>query len=217
MASDSRPPQIWTGQLFHFGCLAILLILTWLAWQQLAAPFPIAFWLTVAIPIAHQMFVWLSWRLQLSSSAITKSIGYRAYLVIFFVLLISRVITIAILAWLDRGSLGLPRLAWSIITITLSLIAIYTGYSVARYFGFERAAGADHFKSAYREMPMVKQGIFRFTNNGMYTGGFMLLWAIALGFDSSAALVAAAFSHAYIWVHFFATEQPDMRYLYHGT
>ena len=63
-------------------------------------------------------------------------------------------------------------------------------------------------------MPLVNQGIFRFTSNGMYVYAFMLFWAIAIGFNSSAALAVAAFSHLYIWVHFFATEKPDMDYLY---
>jgi len=36
----------------------------------------------------------------------------------------------------------------------------------------------------------------------------------AIGFDSSAALVVFVFSHPYIWVHYFAVEKPDMRFLY---
>ena len=87
-------------------------------------------------------------------------------------------------------------------------------YSVSRYFGMMRAAGADHFDPRYRDLPLVKEGIFRFTNNGMYIYAFLLFWAIAVGFNSSAALAVAVFSHAYIWVHFFATEKPDMDYLY---
>ena len=42
----------------------------------------------------------------------------------------------------------------------------------------------------------------------------LLFWAIAIGFNSSAALIVAAFSHLHIWVHYFATEKPDMDYLY---
>ena len=48
----------------------------------------------------------------------------------------------------------------------------------------------------------------------MYWYAFLLFWAIAVGFKSSAALTVAAFSHLYIWVHFHATEKPDMNYLY---
>ena len=90
----------------------------------------------------------------------------------------------------------------------------YAIYSVHKYFGLARAAGADHFDSRYRTMPLVKKGIFRFTENGMYIYAFLSFWAIAIGFNSSAALIVAAFSHAYIWVHYFATEKPDMDHLY---
>jgi hypothetical protein len=77
-----------------------------------------------------------------------------------------------------------------------------------------RAAGADHFDSRYRSMPFVKKGIFRFTSNGMYLYAFLLFWAIAAGFNSSASLIAAAFNHVYIWVHFYTTEKPDIDFLY---
>ena len=87
-------------------------------------------------------------------------------------------------------------------------------YSVTRYFGMARATGADHFDLRYRGMPLVKEGIFRFTNNGMYLYAFFLFWTIAIGFNSVAALIVTAFSHAYIWVHFYATEKPDMEFLY---
>ncbi|MBW1863973.1 MAG: hypothetical protein JRJ02_16685 [Deltaproteobacteria bacterium] len=87
-------------------------------------------------------------------------------------------------------------------------------YSAKRYFGMVRAAGADHFDPRYRDMPFVKEGIFRFTSNGMYLYAFLLFWAIAIGFNSITALTVAAFSHAYIWVHFYATEKPDMDFLY---
>ena len=33
-------------------------------------------------------------------------------------------------------------------------------YSVKKYFGFLRAAGADHFDAKYRDMPFEKRGIF---------------------------------------------------------
>ena len=115
---------------------------------------------------------------------------------------------------MDQRSLNLPRLLRAALTIVLALVGIYAMYSVKRYFGMARAAGADHFDSRYRNMPLVKEGIFRFTRNGMYLYAFLLFWAIAIGFNSTAALAVAAFSHAYIWVHFYATEKPEMEFLY---
>ena len=118
------------------------------------------------------------------------------------------------LAWLDRGSAGFDLVLHVGLTIICAVPGLYAMYSVQRYFGMKRAAGADHFDVAYRTMPLVKKGIFRFTSNGMYVYAFLLFWAIAFGFNSSAAIAVAAFSHAYIWVHHFATERIDMAYLY---
>lgn len=50
--------------------------------------------------------------------------------------------------------------------------------------------------------------------SGMYWVAFLLFWAIAVAFNSSAGLLVAAYSHIFIWAHFYATEKPDMDYLY---
>ena len=119
-----------------------------------------------------------------------------------------------VLALADRGSLHLGAFQRISITGLFAVIGIYAIYSVLRYFGLKRAAGADHFDPRYRDMPFVRQGVFRFTSNGMYLYAFLLFWAIAIGLNSSAALAVAAFSHAYIWVHFYSTEKPDMDFIY---
>src|SRR5699024_1571993 len=118
----------------------------------------------------------------------SRMIGFRGYLFVFFLLFVGRFLSLVALAWLDRGSLGLQILPRSLLTIILGLLGLYAAYSVKRYFGFARAAGADHFDSRYREMPIVKEGIFRFTNNGMYGYAFLLNWAIAFAFNSTTAL-----------------------------
>ncbi len=209
-----EPPGVWTGQRLHAACLAALLAAAWTAWRALGAPFPAAFWTALAFPVAHQVFVWLAWRLELKSSAVSRTIGFGAYLAIFFLLFGGRFLSLAALAGLGRGSLGLRDVPRAVLTALLTLIGLYAFYSVARYFGMVRAAGADHFDPRFRKMPLVREGAFRFTGNAMYTFAFALFWAIALGFDSAAALAVAAFSHAYIWVHFYATEKPDMEFLY---
>ena len=56
--------------------------------------------------------------------------------------------------------------------------------------------------------------MFRFTRNGMYTFGLLLVWLPGLYAASKAALLAALFHHAYIWVHYACTELPDMRRIY---
>jgi hypothetical protein len=214
MTTARTSPGIRAGQPLHFSCLALLLSLTWVSWNYAGRPCAVAFWAAIAIPIAHQVFVWLAWRIELRSSTVSRTMGLQSYLVIFFVLLAGRPVSVLVLAWMDAGSLGLPMLPRVIMTTAFGLASIYLGYSLKRYFGFERAAGADHFDSRYRDMPIVREGIFRFTSNGMYVYGFLMLWAIAIGFNSTAALIVTAFNHAYIWVHFYATEKPDMNYLY---
>jgi hypothetical protein len=205
---------LWVGQTLHFGCLALLLAAAGAAWSHLGRPFPAAFWIAIALPVAHQIYVWLTWRFELRSGATSGTLGFSGYVAWFFLLFCGRFVSLALLAWLDRGSLGLEPLPRAIATTLLALPGLYAMYSVKRYFGMLRAAGADHFDPLYREMPLVQEGIFRFTNNGMYVYAFLLFWAIAIGFNSSAALVVAGFSHAYIWVHFFATEKPDMNFLH---
>ena len=63
-------------------------------------------------------------------------------------------------------------------------------------------------------MPMVREGAFRYSSNAMYTFVFMGLWGIAVLTRSQAALAVALFQHAYIWVHWYCTEQPDAVVLY---
>jgi hypothetical protein len=194
--------------------LAILLVAVCVVWIWLGEPLPALFWVAVAFPVVHQIFVWLAWRLELSSSATSKTIGFGGYVALFFLLFGGRFVSLFALAWMDRGSFQLQETPRIVITVVLTVLGVYAMYSVMRFFGLARAAGADHFDPRYRNMPLVNEGIFRFTDNGMYLYAFFLFWAIAVGLNSSAALAVAAFSHAYIWVHFYATEKPDMDYLY---
>lgn len=214
MKSTRKPPTLWTGQLLHFVSLIAILTLVWYGWDRLTRPFPIAFWSAIAVPVVHHVYVWLAWRLELKSRFISRTIGFRGYMVGFFLLFAGRFLSLMTIAWLDRSSLGLHLLPQTLLAVILGLLGLYAMYSVVRYFGFERAAGADHFDPQYRALPLVKEGIFRFTNNGMYLFAFLLFWAVALVFNSIAALIVAAFSHAYIWIHFYATEKPDMAFLY---
>lgn len=207
-------PSIWSGQGLNTFCLMALLAVTSVIWTYLGKPYPGLFWIAVSFPIVHQVFVWLAWRLELRSAVTSKIIGFRGYLVFFFLLFGGRFVSLFALAWADRGSLHLGASQQIFITGIFSVLGIYAMYSVSRYFGLKRAAGADHFDPRYRDMPFVRQGIFRFTSNGMYLYAFLLFWAIAIGFNSSAALSVAAFSHTYIWVHFYSTEKPDMDFIY---
>jgi hypothetical protein len=134
--------------------------------------------------------------------------------VIFTILFLGRPITLILLGISNAGTLVLnPLLAYAL-AIVLLLPFAYTMYSVFHYFGIDRAFGIDHFDPSYRNQPFVREGMFRYTDNAMYKFGFLILWAIALVFLSKAALIVAAFSHLYIWVHFYFTELPDIRHIY---
>jgi len=209
-----RDLTLWKGQLTHITCLLGLLVFVWSGWGLVEKPFPALFWVAIIVPVVHQVFVWFTWRLELKYATISRTIGFQMYLVLFFVLFLARFISLALLAWVDRGSLGLAIELRGVITLAVLLPGLYAMYSVKKYFGLARAAGADHFDTKYKTMPFIKKGIFRFTSNGMYLYAFLLFWAVAMGFNSIAALIVAFFSHAYIWVHYFCTEQPDMEFIY---
>jgi hypothetical protein len=175
------------------------------------------FWLCVGEAIVHQVYVWLSWRGQLSWQIFTRLFGRRDFAVYcagFFTLILLRPLLLGCVAWVDRGSLALADGWATLCGVVLLVPAAATGYSVARYFGMGRAAGGDHFRESYRQLPMVRRGAFRWTPNAMYTLAFFGLWAVAFLCHSHLALVAAIFQHGYIWAHYLSTEQPDMEMLY---
>jgi len=178
------------------------------------------FLLAVAIAIAHQVYVWFCWRTQLHGYWLTRVFGnqgFPVYAVVFSILGISRVAAVFILAISNRDTLAADLTTLRILAIIALIPAVYLFYSVKRYFSFKRALGIDHFDEAYRSMPFVRKGIFRFTRNGMYTFGFLLLWVPGLWYASIAALCVALFNHMYIWVHYYSTEFPDMKRIYGET
>jgi hypothetical protein len=115
------------------------------------------------------------------------------YNAVFFPLLVLRVVVVAAISAAGAGSLRLPSTLALSLGVLLSVPALYTGWSVGRYFGLTRAAGGDHFRRRFREMPLVHQGAFAWTPNAMYTLGFLGLWSIALVARAHAGLVAALF------------------------
>jgi len=174
--------------------------------------------LSVLFPILHQVYVVICWRGELYYGWLSNSLGERAFTVWaigFMILFMARPITIFALAIANRGTLDLPN--WiniPLIGICLAVVA-YMAYSFVKYFSPERALGIDHFQpEKYRNIPFVREGIFKWSSNAMYTYAFLALWMIGLIFNSKAALLAALFNHLYIWAHYYFTEYPDMQYIY---
>lgn len=175
-------------------------------------------WIAVAVPVLHQLTVAFLWRAELYQRQMTAWFGDKAFLVfkaIFTVLFIGRPLSLILLGISNAYTLKVsPALAYTL-AILLFIPFAYTMYSVYHYFGIDRAYGQDHFKpEIYKNKPFVRQGMFKYTDNAMYKFGFLILWAIALVTLSDAALLAAAFNHLYIWVHYYCTELPDIKYIY---
>ena len=175
------------------------------------------FWLAISIPIIHQIYVWLVWRFELYLRVFSKQFGakqaFNIYAVEFSFLFISRLIAIIFLAISSKNTLHLRPIIAYVFAVLITPLVIYLFYSVKKYFTIERAYGIDHLDKNYNE-PYVKKGIFKYTDNGMYVFGLMILYLPGLLFLSEAALLVALFNHVYIWAHYYFTERPDMVVIY---
>lgn len=217
--------MVFEKQLWHYLLLAILLaglyIISradgFLADQFLGVSTGTWFYMGIAIPVVHQFYVWFCWRAQLHYSLITMLLGrsgFTYYSIIFLILMISRFVLILFLAISNKNSLNVSPMVLYGLSFISGLLTLYVLYSIARYFTFRRALGIDHFDLSYRSAEFVREGIFRFTDNAMYTFGLLILWIPGLLFSSEAALAVALFSHIYVWVHYYCTEKPDMKRIY---
>lgn len=216
---------IFEKQVLHYSLLVIVLavVLTisqiegFLVGQFLGISTSAWFYLAIASAILHQVYVWFCWRTQLHYSLITRLFGRNGFLyysVGFSILAIFRILLVVGLAISNKNSLHVNQLLLNSLGFIIAIPAVYLFYSVKRYFTFKRALGIDHFDQSYRHKPLVREGIFRFSSNSMYTFGLLILWIPGLFFASDAALLSALFNHSYIWVHYYSTERPDMRRIY---
>ncbi|MGR3714545.1 MAG: methyltransferase [Shimia sp.] len=172
---------------------------------------------SIGLAILHQVIVAFIFRAELHRNLVTRLHGDADLAIwtrVFLPLLAARPITILITGLADDVPIGTPH--WLNIGLGISFvaIAIYGMHSVLTYFTIRRAVGGDHFREETAALPLVKDGIFKYTSNAMYGPIFLGLWGIALLCDSWNALVVAAFQHVYIWVHYYCTEKPDMEWIY---
>ena len=171
------------------------------------------FMIAMSVPLIHQAYVWICWRSELCWQSISNTIGFKGYIIIFFTLIISRLSAI-ILCFVDYGSLYKPGLLAWILSIILFIPGVYTMYSVKKYFGFLRAAGADHFDIKYRDMPFERRGIFKWTPNAMYVFAIGIPLAFAVATGSQSMFVVAIYTYISIWLHYFCTEKEDFKVIY---
>jgi len=176
------------------------------------------FLLAILSPIIHQIYVLVCWRLELFYNSISKVFGtrgFKLYKIGFAILILSRLLTITLLAVSNANTLNMNAVLAYTIAGILFIPAAYLFYSVKKYFGMDRAFGIDHFQpEIFKNTPFIKQGIFKYTDNGMYIFGFFILWIPGLLLLSKAALLVALFNHLYIWVHYYFTELPDIKVIY---
>jgi len=175
------------------------------------------FWISIILSIVHQVIVWIVFRLQLGWAPLTQLFGKAdlvAWGAIFFPLFLGRIFAQVGFAQATQATLALAKPLAIGISIVLILSALYTLWSVVRYFGLIRAMVGDHFRLRFREMPLETRGIYKYSSNAMYTYVLLLFWAIALINRSLPGLFMAAFHHSYVWVHYYCTEKPDMEIIY---
>ena len=171
------------------------------------------FMIAISIPIIHQAYVWICWRSELCWKSISNTIGFKGYVIIFFILIISRLSAI-VLCFVDYGSLYTPGwLAW-VLALILFFPGVYTIYSVKKYFGFLRAAGADHFDKKYGTIPFENRGIFKWSPNAMYVFAIAIPFAFAIATGSQSMFVVAVYTYISIWLHYFCTEKEDFKVIY---
>jgi len=131
----------------------------------------------------------------------------------FFTLIILR-FSAVVLCFVDYGSLYKPGLISWALSVIVFIPGLYTMYSVKKYFGFLRAAGADHFDSKYRDIPFERRGIFKWTSNAMYTFAIGIPFSFAVATGSQSMFIVAIFTYISIWLHYFCTEKEDFKVIY---
>ena len=213
---EGQPQQITIMVLMALGAVSLLespadaptfLVLTSYDWAVLS----------IFLAGVHQLVVAIAFRLQLHRNWLSNRFGDRdmhVWAIVFMPLLVARPITLFLIGFSD----SVPITDWRVPEIALGLaligVAVWGMHSVLVYFTLPRALGGDHFRDKYAAMPMVREGVFKYTSNAMYGIVFLGLWGIALMFGSWNALVVALFQHGFIWVHMYCTEAPDMRWIY---
>ena len=171
------------------------------------------FLFSMMTPLLHQGYVWLCWRSELCWQIISKTIGFKFYVIIFFILGILRLSSIG-LCFADYGSWFMPGWKAWIVAILIFVPFVYTIYSIKKYFGFLRATGKDHFDPSYKNIPFEKRGIFKWSSNAMYTFAVAVFFGFAISAGSKAMFVFAAYSYIGTWLHYFCTEKEDFKVIY---
>lgn len=178
-------------------------------------------WVAIAWIFAGLFQGWVAffWRMELYGGRITARLGKTGFLIHeigYGMLAVLRFLPVIPISIGTRGTLPVPpAVSIALIVVTTPPI-LWAIWSASRYFGFARAAGADHFIPAYREGKLEKHGIYKYVPNAMYSVAVLAIYHAGLLWFSTLGLIVAAAHHAFVWVHYFCTEKPDMRAIYGG-
>ena len=212
--------KLWERQHIHLGSALVLITAAYNYLcnnkNQSYQPLILA---ALSMSIAHQLQVVICWRLELYHQLLTKLFGStkRAFLfheILFFLLFGGRMVSFGLLARKDANSIEMNANIRVLLLAFCASCAITVLYCVLRYFGIDRAAGSDHFFQGVRKMPMVNEGIFKYMSNAMYKIGVLMWFVPGIYFESKCAIVAALVHYVLVWVHYYCTEIPDLRYMH---
>lgn len=175
---------------------------------------------TLVLTVVHQVIVAVVFRLQLHLNILVRMFGDKALRVwgaVFLPMLAARPLLVLATGLASIGTLDGSRILQVLLGAVLFIAPVIGMHSVIKHFTIARALGGDHFYDRFANMPLVNKGIFKYFQNGMYSFVFLGFWSLALLTGSWNALVLALFQHAYIWVHMYCTEDPDMKVIYQNT
>lgn len=222
----SRMDKVLERQGYHVLAWGVLGAVLWAATLQQESRHAVGAWgLTASEWIAvswvfaglSQFWVAFFWRFELHRGAISARLGRAGFLIhrIGYVTLFAcRLLPLLAISGATAGTLAIPpwlRIGFMAVTLPPTLWAIHCAVF---YFGLDRASGADHFDPAYRKARFEERGIYRYVNNSMYAVALLALYYPGVLDQSALALITAAVHHAFVWVHYYCTEKPDLREIY---
>ncbi|MBN1409490.1 MAG: hypothetical protein JW969_01505 [Spirochaetales bacterium] len=183
-------------------------------WGLSALQWIILSWAAAGIFHAWVLFFW---RLEYHYGKISEWFGKSGFLIFRIGFIISAAATLLPsipVSYLTNNTFALPLPVKLILLIGTTPFILWAIYSVFFYFGINRAFGADHFFAEYRAKPLEKRGTFKYISNSMYVIILLLLYHPSIFFGSCAGLMYALIHHAFVWVHYYCTEKPDLREMY---
>lgn len=189
--------------------------------DEAIAGLSVRIWVASSWILAGLSQAWMAafWRLELHGGAVSARLGdlgfplLRAGYAVLFPLRFLPLIPIS-LATAGTGSLS-PTTRITLVVASTPLI-LWTVRDALVHFGLDRLSGSDHFFPEDRGGRKETRGIHRYLANAMYTVGTLALFHPGLVTGSTLGLWVAAFHYAFVWVHYWCTEAPDLEILYGG-